>query len=247
MKDKISVIKTCESCGEEFIANSTKARYCSTKCNRLALKRKKLLEELKALEDEIESLKRERLSSSHSTKTEYISISDAAKLLSVTRQTIYNWLKSGTLKGRRMSNRKILISRKRIDEMFEEDVEYVAATKRKRNTVTELYTVKDVERLYCIKYRRLHDIVKKENVPTTLRGNVLYLSKKHIDDYFKSRDLDVSRIKDWYSVHEIIDLYGITRDAIYGRIRDNNIPKKKDGRKVLISKKHFDEIYKVEL
>ena len=52
---------------------------------------------------------------------DYLTISDAAILLSVTRQTIYNWIDDGVIKGKRISNKKVLISRKEINALFDDN------------------------------------------------------------------------------------------------------------------------------
>ncbi|MDR0746209.1 MAG: helix-turn-helix domain-containing protein, partial [Mediterranea sp.] len=47
-------------------------------------------------------------------------------------------------------------------------------------------------------------------------------------------------ITEWYSVAEIQEKFGITLASIYGLASTNAIPKKKEGRMVYYSKKHFD-------
>jgi hypothetical protein len=50
------------------------------------------------------------------------------------------------------------------------------------------------------------------------------------------------RISDWSSVSELMVEYKLSRDQIYLRTKKYGVPKKKNGRQVFISKKHFDEI-----
>lgn len=47
-------------------------------------------------------------------------------------------------------------------------------------------------------------------------------------------------IKEWYSVEDIQEKYNLSTAAIYSFVSEQNIPRKKDGRKVLYSKKDFD-------
>lgn len=50
-------------------------------------------------------------------------------------------------------------------------------------------------------------------------------------------------ITEWYTVQELMTKFSLTRDMVYNHIRVNKIPKKQDGRYVLISKHHFDKLF----
>ncbi|MDA3854425.1 MAG: helix-turn-helix domain-containing protein [Bacteroidales bacterium] len=247
MSSTIEVRRLCEYCGGEFVAKTTKTRYCSRQCNSRAYKKNKRLEMVASSNIAVEKVVNAPLSLEHLLKKEFLTISETAQLLSVTRQTIYNWLNTGVLMGKRISNRKVLIYRQYLVDLFESRQAYERPKHKEKTTITEFYTIAEVEEIYGIKYRRLHDVVKKHHIPNTLKVGVLYVSRTHLDSYFDKQINDVNKISEWYTVLEIIEKYGITRDAIYGRVKENNIPKKTEGRYVKISKKHFDELFEVEL
>lgn len=55
---------------------------------------------------------------------EVFTVSNAAEYLSVSRNTIYNWMKQGIIKGTRISPRKVLIYKKDILKIFENSKGY---------------------------------------------------------------------------------------------------------------------------
>jgi excisionase family DNA binding protein len=243
----MKIKKICEYCRKEFIAKTTKTKYCCSKCNITHYKQRQREDRIQLSNLETESFLSEQQSQKELIKKEFLTIQETAFLLSVSRQTVYNWLNSGVLLARRLSNRKVLIYRQHLTDLFESRQAYERPKPKEREVITEFYTIEEVETLLNVKYRRLHDIIKKHRIPNALKGGKLFISKAHVDSYLLKVSNDVSQIKDWCTVNAIMEEYGITRDAVYGRVKDNSIPKKREGRSVLVSKKHFDDLYKVQL
>ena len=102
---------------KEFTAKTTVTQYCGDTCAKKAYKERKRLEKLEqankktvaSINIEIEQIKAK----------EFLTASDAAKLLNCSKVTIYNWIKNGTLEAVTLSERKILIKRSSIDRLFE--------------------------------------------------------------------------------------------------------------------------------
>lgn len=53
----------------------------------------------------------------------------------------------------------------------------------------------------------------------------------------------VEPISEWHTVQEVMQIYSMSKDSVYNHVRANHIPKKQNGRYVLISKKHFDDLF----
>lgn len=62
---------------------------------------------------------------------------------------------------------------------------------------------------------------------------------RSISTYFAKKAPDAS-ITEWYSVAELQEKFGMTLSAIYTFVYKNVIPKRKEGKMVYYSKKHFD-------
>ena len=105
--------------------------------------------------------------------------------------------------------------------------------------ITDFYTTAEVKEMFQIQESWLYKIAKEHNIPRTFNRGKTYWSKKHIDSYFAKKAPDVS-ITEWYSVGELQEKFGMTLSAIYTFVYKNVIPKRKEGKMVYYSKKHFD-------
>lgn len=250
MSSKMEISKICECCGETFIAQKTTTRYCSHKCNSKAYKLRKrndkietagntfkmvginysTMQEIKRLSDEYEKIK----------DKEFLSVKEAAFLLSAGRTTIYRYLHDGTLKAVQ-TNGKTFIRRTDINIMFDNAEQYRAQPNKEKKSITEFYTVVEIKEKYNIKESWLYKIARENKIPKTLILGKSYFSKKHIDKYFEKKGHNEhNNIAEWYSVEDIQEKYNLSTAAIYSFVSEQNIPRKKGGRKVLYSKKDFD-------
>ena len=243
MSSKMQIKKKCECCGKTFTAQKTTTRYCSHKCNSKAYKQSKrefkmvginysTMQEIEKISDKYDKIK----------DKEYLSVSETAFLLGVERTTVYRYLHRGNLKAVQMDG-KTFIRKADIDNMFDnvEEYEYRAKPAKGPKSLTELYTVAEIKEKFNIKESWLYKIARENNIPKTLIRGKSYFSKEHIDKYFEKKGFNESQdIKEWYSVEDIQEKYHLSTAAIYSFVSEQNIPRKKDGRKVLYSKKDFD-------
>jgi len=243
MSSKIEITKICEFCGKTFAAQRTTTRYCSHSCNSKAYKQGKrefkmvgmnyaTMMEIERISDEYDKIK----------DKEFLSVSETAFLLSVERTTIYRYLHRGKLKGLQMDG-KTFIRRSDIDEMFDnaEEYEYRAKPTKEAKPLKEFYTVAEIKEKFKIKESWLYRIARENNIPKTMIKGKSYFSKSHIDKYFEKKGFkEKEEIKEWYTVNDILEKYGLSTAAIYSFVSENEIPKKKEGRTVLYSKHDFD-------
>jgi excisionase family DNA binding protein len=245
MSSNIEVQRICEHCGKEFIARTTKTRYCEKKCNSAAYKKKEREKKIVLSNHDVAKAK-EKSKTTNSIlikDKDILTISEAAIFLSVCRKTIYNWLNSGIIIGMRVSQRKVLILKSDLIKKLEENLIYEKAQSVEPKPITEFYTTKEVMEKYGLGQTWLYKLIAREKFPKIQIGGKTHLSKKHIDAYFKKKRDAVSNINEWYTVPEIQENYNLTREQIYGRVSENRIPKKREGRFVKISKQHFDELF----
>lgn len=105
--------------------------------------------------------------------------------------------------------------------------------------ITDFYTIAEIKEKFGVKESWIYEIAKEHNIPRTFNRGRTYWSKKHIDSYFAKKAPDAS-ITEWYSVAELQEKFGMTLSAIYTFVYKNVIPKRKEGKMVYYSKKHFD-------
>jgi len=234
----IEIQRICQHCNIKFIAKRTTTKYCSVTCNSRAYKKKKRDEKINTSNKETISIINQPLEQLKAK--EFLSIADTSRLLGISRRTIYRMIDRKELPIAKFGNRTI-IKRVDIDNHFNKPLPI--RVKKEPQPVTEFYTLKEVEEKHHIKYGRLNTIIKENNIPKTLYNGRLRVSKPHLDRYFKKVREDVSTIEEWYSIAEAMEKHELSRDQVYSRVHDNNIPKQRLGKYIRISKMHFDELF----
>ena len=233
----IRITKICQWCGVEFEAQKVSTKYCSHRCVNLAYKQAVRDKRVKQVEAETLSVKLEKPIENVKDK-EYLSFSQAGKLLGVSRQAVYNMVKADNLKASKISSRLSFIKRTDIEAMLESKP-YKTLHPKDTIPITDFYTTAEIKEKYNIQESWLYKIAKEHNIPRTFNRGKTYWSKKHIDSYFAKKAPDAS-ITEWYSVAELQEKFSMTLSAIYTFVYKNVIPKRKEGKMVYYSKKHFD-------
>ena len=233
----IRITKICQWCGVEFEAQKVSTKYCSHRCANLAYKQAVRDKRVKQAEAETLSIKLEKPIENVKDK-EYLSFAQAGKLLGLSRQAVYNMVKAGNLKASKISSRLSFIRRADIDAMLE-NRPYKTLHPKDTVPITDFYTIAEIKEKFGVKESWIYEIAKEHNIPRTFNRGRTYWSKKHIDSYFAKKAPDAS-ITEWYSVAELQEKFGMTLSAIYTFVYKNVIPKRKEGKQVYYSKKHFD-------
>jgi len=237
MSSNIDIQKKCKWCGEIFTAHKMSTAYCSHKCANLAYKERVRKERISAYQKEL-SFKEYNEPLKDLEQREFFTPTAAAKLLGISRATIYRYLADETIKAVQFKG-KTLIRRKDIDMLFESSATYNKRLPQEKVPITEFYTTAEVKEKYNVVDSWIFVVAKKHNIPRTFNRGKTYWSKKHIDNYFGKKAADLE-ITEWYSVQEIQDKFGMSLAAIYTLASKNAVPKKKEGIMVSYSKKHFD-------
>ena len=233
----IRIKKICQWCGAEFEAQKVSTKYCSHRCANLAYKQATREKRVKQVEAETHFIKSEKPKENVKDK-EYLSIAQVSVLLGLSLQAVYKMIYAGHLAAYKLSSRLSFVKRVDIDKMLNANP-YVKKNRSKGEDITEFYTTAEIKEQYGVKESWLYKIAKEHNIPRTFNRGKTYWSKKHIDSYFAKKAPDASITK-WYSVAELQEKFGMTLSAIYTFVYKNVIPKRKEGKMVYYSKKHFD-------
>lgn len=114
MSSNIYVQRICQHCGNEFTARTTVTKYCSDHCAKKAYKRRKKDEKIMQSDQETVAIKSKALLEIQ--EKDFLSLDDAARLLGVSRTTLYRMRKDGALRFATVGKKKV-ISRKSINEL----------------------------------------------------------------------------------------------------------------------------------
>ena len=236
MSSNLKIKRICAWCGKEFIAQKTTTACCSKQCANALYKKRKRDEAIKTnyqiVGKKIEEKPIERIKDKP-----FLTITEAALYLGVTRPTVYSYIRRDELKVIRLGF-KYLLKKEDIDKLFNTPTEFHTPTKEKA-PITDFYTTAEVKEKYHINESWIFAIAKKHGIPRTFNRGKTYWSKKHIDAYFAKKAPDPD-ITEWYSTQEMQEKFGMTLSAIYTFAHKNAIPKKKEGIMVYYSKKHVD-------
>lgn len=236
MSSNLKIKRIYAWCGKEFIAQKTTTACCSKQCANALYKKRKRDEAIKINNQNIEKKIEEKPITIIKDKP-FLTITETAIYLGVTRPTIYGYIKRGELKVIRLGF-KYFLKKEDIEKLFNTPIEFHTPTKEKA-PITDFYTTSEVKGKYHVNESWIFVIAKKHNIPRTFNRGKTYWSKKHIDAYFAKKAPDPD-ITEWYSTQEMQEKFGMTLSAIYTFAYKNAIPKKKEGIMVYYSKKHVD-------
>ena len=234
MASNIDIQKKCEWCGKLFIAHKTSTRCCSHRCANLAYKERTRQKRV----SEFQTMVNQQIEKEDCIDKDFFTPSEAAKYIGISRATFYRYLKTNLIKSVQLK-RKTIIRKRDIEALFDNASPYKKHLPRSKQSITDFYTIAEIKEKFGVKESWIYEIAKEHNIPRTFNRGRTYWSKKHIDSYFAKKAPDAS-ITEWYSVAELQEKFGMTLSAIYTFVYKNVIPKRKEGKMVYYSKKHFD-------
>ena len=234
MASNIDIQKKCEWCGKLFIAHKTTTRCCSHRCANLVYKERTRQKRV----SEFQTMVNQQIEKEDCIDKDFFTPSEAAKYIGISRATFYRYLETNLIKSVQLK-RKTIIRKRDIEALFDNASPYKKHLPRSKQSITDFYTTAEIKEKFGVKESWIYEIAKEYNIPRTFNRGRTYWSKKHIDSYFAKKAPDAS-ITEWYSVAELQEKFGMTLSAIYTFVYKNVIPKRKEGKMVYYSKKHFD-------
>lgn len=117
MPSQIRIEKTCDYCGKEYIAKTTRTRYCSHTCNRRHYKQQRREEKIKEAEEKEVTRKVDTSVYEVLAVKEFLSIKEATTLIGVSERTFYRLMKDEIVKSYKLGGRTI-IKRSDINNLF---------------------------------------------------------------------------------------------------------------------------------
>lgn len=234
MASNIDIQKKCEWCGKLFIAHKTSTRCCSHRCANLAYKERTRQKRV----SEFQTMVNQQIEKEDCIDKDFFTPSEAAKYIGISRATFYRYLETNLIKSVQLK-RKTIIRKRDIEALFDNASPYKKHLPRSKQSITDFYTTAEIKEKFGVKESWIYEIAKEHNIPRIFNRGRTYWSKKHIDSYFAKKAPDAS-ITEWYSVAELQEKFGMTLSAIYTFVYKNVIPKRKEGKMVYYSKKHFD-------
>lgn len=108
-------------------------------------------------------------------------------------------------------------------------------------SITEWYTVADVQEKYGMDKHAIYNFVSKIGIPRKKIGAEVLYSKRHFD---AAKGVAAPIKCNWYSYQDLHKKYNLNKEQIYHFCKHYNIPKKKVGKYTYISKAEMDKVMK---
>ena len=183
--------KICQHCGKEFIACYQRTEYCSARCAKLADKQRKRNERLK--ETQLEVRERERLAL---LDKNWLTLSDAARLMQMSRTTLYKVIADHGIELKRFSARTVRIARADLEKVtYNRETQLYKTAKEQSDDLGRWMTREQVMEKYDVTYSWFYSVLKKRGIKSRIIGSLGFYDKEEmhrIDFVRKMPSLDLS-------------------------------------------------------
>lgn len=199
MSSNIRIKRICSYCGQEFTAKTTATRYCSKACNGKDHKRRIRDMKIGASNEQLRQAKEapiERLRA-----LEFLTVTQVSSLLGCSRQSVYKLINSGKLNATNILEKKTLIKRSDIDNLFARKEKKVAPAipenqkqeleewnKSGAFDIDECYTLAEVQEKYGMSESTVYKLVVKHSIPKIKKGWYTYVPRELIDNIIKLKN-----------------------------------------------------------
>lgn len=192
MSSNIRIQRICQHCGNEFEARTTVTQYCGDKCAKQAYKARQKAAKVERSDKQTKLIRNKPIEDIK--VKEFLTVRDVAALLNCSRQSVYTFIQRGTLKAVNLSERKTLIKRTSLDNIFEQDKpqQVIEEPKKLNLDIEDCYTLSEVQNLYGISDKALHELIKRNGIPKYKKGIFAYVPKVKIDSILNPKALNTN-------------------------------------------------------
>lgn len=188
MSSNITVQRICIQCNQEFIAKTTVTKFCSMICGSRFNKQKIKNSKIELSNKETQIIKNNSLD--NLKEREFLTVTQASKVIGCSRQNIYKMINSNKLFATNILEKKTIIKRSEIDKLFEKEQTSPPDTlpnppEAKEYKIENCYTITEVQAKFNISPSGLYLLIQKNNIPKIQKWRYVYVPKELIDNLFK--------------------------------------------------------------
>lgn len=232
----MEIQKRCKYCGRSFIAHKMTTIYCSPSCNnkdyKRAIRQKQIAEYME--EEKQKTPKVDILGGK-----EFLTPTEGALLLGLSRATFYRYMLNGTIKAVQLRG-KTIVRRKDIERLFDNPPTYQSHSEKKQEK-REYYTFRQImEKFKCSK-KAIMTRVEKYNIPKVYQGRNCFFDRALVDVHFAQLIADID-LRDYYTIPQLEEKYKMSHAAVLSFVTRNKIPRITQGRTVYYSRAHIDTL-----
>lgn len=228
----------CKYCGKTFTAYTSTTKYCSATCANRGHKAEARTKRQQAESEEIQEHNRQKLLSQ-----ENLSLTDAAALLGISRPTLYKLLEDKKIDLLRISKRTIRVKKSDLLNLYHNTPDKLTPLNTPiaeiRKAREEYITVSEALQQFKISFTWFYKKIKTAGIqPAIIDGKTRYLLQPLKKLFAKKQYADIA---EWYTVAEIVEKFGVSKQYVYEYTSNHKMPKKREGKEVLISKYHWEQ------
>lgn len=232
----MEIQKRCKYCGRSFIAHKMTTIYCSPSCNNKDYKR--AIRE-KQIAEFMEEEKKKTPKVDILGGKEFLTPTEGASLLGLSRATFYRYMSNGTIKAVQLRG-KTIIRRKDIERLFDNPPTYQSHSEKKQEK-REYYTFRQImEKFKCSK-KAVMTRVQKYNIPKAYQGRNCFFDRALVDVHFAQLIAEID-LRDYYTIPQLKEKYKMSHSAVLSFVTRNKIPRITQGRTVYYSRAHIDTL-----
>lgn len=224
--------KICQHCGKEFIAYTSTTAYCSHRCSGLADKLRRRNDRLKTTTREVRELQRQALLDKN-----FLTITDAARLMQISRTTLYRIIEINSIPLKRFTDRTVRIAREDLDNAASRPVESTS-TAEKENILTNWMTKEQIMEEYGITLSWLYSTTKRLGIQPSIIGCKNFYDKAEIDKAFTKEDY--SDPEKWYTFDQLREQTGMRTESICDFCNAHKIARERKNGTTYVSKRQWD-------
>jgi excisionase family DNA binding protein len=179
MSSNIRITRICEHCGKAFEARKTTSTVCSHPCAQRAYKARKRAEKIATSNEQTRKVIEKPITDLRAH--EFLTVEESAKLVRISRRTLYRLIERGELPVTKLSRRTV-IRRADIEKLFEPPTPAPKADEVAAPVdLADCYTLKEVMEKYSISEAALHSVITRNQIPRQRKGWYTYVPKAIID------------------------------------------------------------------
>lgn len=228
--------KRCEWCSKVFIAQKVTTKYCSHSCNGMAYKQK-MREQQKVNFEEQKGRKLPTIGKIGDKP--YLSPSEVALLLGVSRASVYRSLASGEIKSLQYK-RKTIIRKTDLEKLFDDASPYKRRSYGRKES-RQYYTMTEIVEKYNISRKAAKGRLDRLGILPVYEGRNTFFNKNAVDVGFAEL-LEEVNLENYYTIPQIMEKYAMSKAAVLAFVMRHNIPRVKRLREVFYAKSHIDAL-----
>ena len=232
----MEIQKRCKYCGRSFIAHKMNTIYCSPSCNNKDYK--KAIRE-KQIAEFMEEEKKKTPKEDNLGVKEFLTPTEGASLLGLSRATFYRYMSNGTIKAVQLRG-KTIIRRKDIERLFDNPPAYQSHSEKKQEK-REYYTFRQITEKFKCSKKAVMTRVEKYNIPKVYQGRNCFFDRALVDVHFAQLIAEID-LRDYYTIPQLEEKYKMSHASVLSFVTRNKIPRITQGRTVYYSRAHIDTI-----